>query len=292
MASPSTSPTRRKMDVSPVFDKFGNRIGVRRYTGKVLDYRNRLQDSGQLGTGGLHSKLLIVLTKLPSVPQTLAHLSCELWIFSQNAKHTSATAQSQAKRPKEDGTCHNTSKKSSNFVVFDSSTDSAKPISILRQPQTPIVARTIQPVASQTAKDWVRLSFWLWNFVSKTFTELGARSYRLFAIQMAMKLFKFSPNRQRVTMVSNLTMKMTLQKLFSRVTMKEGSSCLIRQRRSTWSPQSEWRPSIQKPSTSVLFATSGLSDQLSFYGIPEYTRGRNHINARPAHSALLERTIS
>ena len=56
MASPSTSPTRRKMDVSPVFDKFGNRIGVRRYTGKVLDYRNRLQDSGQLGTGGSHFK--------------------------------------------------------------------------------------------------------------------------------------------------------------------------------------------------------------------------------------------
>ena len=52
-----------------------------------------------------------------------------------------ATAQSQAKRPKMDGTCFNTNN-SNNFVVLDSSTDLSKPISILRHSQTPIVART------------------------------------------------------------------------------------------------------------------------------------------------------
>ena len=57
VVSPTTSPPRRKMDVSPVFDKFGNRIGVRRYTGGVIKY-SIIKDrfwSIQLGKGGAHS---------------------------------------------------------------------------------------------------------------------------------------------------------------------------------------------------------------------------------------------
>ena len=50
----------------------------------------------------------------------------------------SATVQSHAKRAKVDGVNLNNS---NNFVVLDSSTDLSKPISILRQAQTPIVAR-------------------------------------------------------------------------------------------------------------------------------------------------------
>ena len=34
--TPTSSPTNRKMDVSPVFDKLGNRIGIRRYTGLCM----------------------------------------------------------------------------------------------------------------------------------------------------------------------------------------------------------------------------------------------------------------
>ena len=57
----------RKLDVSPVFDKLGNRIGIRRYTGKWFELKLSTYDTcekygveGQVDSGDVENRFITV----------------------------------------------------------------------------------------------------------------------------------------------------------------------------------------------------------------------------------------
>ena len=120
-----------KMDVSPVFDKSGNRIGIVVIPVVYLDFSDHWEISimslNWLRLLSWFPSAFLTVTVMESIKQLCPSKAGSIHPDNNHLKQVLATAQSQAKRPKMDGTCLNTHNCGRGLICWH-----PKPLSIVK----------------------------------------------------------------------------------------------------------------------------------------------------------------